>query len=149
MVHPISSLTMQWWVALEILDKILKTGTDLGAEVEVYLVEGRSVSAELKREVVSKSIESHHFGLSIRSVMDGCIGISSTSNPADWKKCLEASVASAKLATPQVWNGMPDPTPITGPHLSFDPSLKPEPATIKKILGSMLEGASRHPVSVT
>jgi PmbA protein len=140
---------MQWWVVLEILDKILKTGKDLGAEVEVYLVEGRSVSAELKREVVSKSIESHHFGLSIRIVMDGCIGISSTSNPADWKKCLEASVASTKLATPQVWNGMPDPTPITGPHLSFDSSLKPEPAIIKKILGSMLEGASRHPVSVT
>ena len=140
---------MQWWVALEILDTILKTGRGLADEVEVYLVEGRSVSAELKREVVSKSIESHHFGLSIRSVTDGRIGISSTSNPANWKKCLEASLASVKLATPQVWKGMPEPMPITGTHLSFDPSLKPEPATIRKILLSMLDGASRHPVSVT
>lgn len=140
---------MRWWAALEILDTILEAGKGLVDEIEAYLVEGRSVSAELKRDVVSKSIKSHHYGLSIRCITGGCIGTSSTSNPADWKKCLLASIASAKMATSQVWSGLPDPRPLHGPPLAFDSSLEPEPGAVQDILQDMLEGASRHPVSVT
>lgn len=140
---------MRWWAALEILETILQAGKGLADEIEAYLVEGQSVSAELKRDVVSKSIKSHHYGLSIRCITGGRVGISSTSQPADWKKCLLASVASAKLATPQDWNGLPEPGSLLGPPLSFDASLEPGHGAVQDILQAMLEGASRHPVSVT
>jgi PmbA protein len=140
---------MRWWAAVEILKDILKAGSGSADEVEVYLVEGRSVSAELKRTAVSKSIGSRHVSLSIRTITGGRIGTSSTSNPADWKRCLEAAVASGELATPQAWNGLPDPGPLGGADLSYDPALDPQPATARQILEAMVEGASRHPVQVT
>ena len=140
---------MRWWAAVEILDDILKAGRKSADEVEIYLAEGRSVSAELKRTVVSKSIESRHFSLSIRIITGGKMGTSSTSNPAEWRRCLEAAVASGKLATPQVWNGLPDLSVPGGPDLSYDPSLDPQPAAARELLEAMVDGASRHPVQVT
>jgi len=134
---------------VEILEDILKAGSRSADEVEVYLFEGRSVSAELKRTVVSKSIGSRHFSLSIRTISGGRIGTSSTSNPADWRRCLEAAVASGKLATPQAWKGLPDPGPLGGADLSYDASLDPQPAAARQMLEAMVEGASRHPVQVT
>ncbi len=134
---------------MEILDDILKAGSRSADEVEVYLVEGQSVSAELKREVVSRSIESRYFGLSIRTITEGRIGTSYTSNPADWRRCLEAAVASGKLATPQVWNGLPDPQSLGGADLSYDPTLEPGAAAVREMLVMMVEGAGRHPVRVT
>jgi PmbA protein len=136
-------------VAVEILEDILKAGSRSADEVEIYLIEGRSLSAELKRTVVSKSIESRDFSLSIRTITGGKIGTSSTSNPADWKRCLEAAVASGKLATAQAWNGLPDPGPLGGADLSFDPALDPQPSAARQMLEAMVEGASRHPVQVT
>ncbi|NYT08170.1 MAG: TldD/PmbA family protein [Methanomicrobiales archaeon] len=140
---------MRWWAAVEILDDILTAGSRSADEVEVYLIEGRSVSAELKRSVVSRSIESRHFSLSIRIITGGRIGTSSTSNPADWRRCLEAAVASGKLATPQVWNGLPGPQSLGGPDLSWDPAVDPGAAAVQGMLEGMVEGAGRHPVQVT
>ena len=140
---------MRWWVAVEICDEILKAGSRSAEEVEIYLVEGRSVSAELKRTVVSKSIESRHFSLSIRTITGGRIGTSSTSNPADWRRCLESAVDSGKLATPQAWDGLPDPRSLGGPDLSFDPAVDPQPGAARDMLEAMVEGALRHPVQVT
>ncbi len=140
---------MRWWVAVEILDDILKAGSKSAEEVEVYLIRGQSVSAELKRNVVSRSIESRYFSLSIRTITGGTIGTSSTSSPADWRRCLEAAVASGRLATPQEWNGLPEPRPLGGPDLSYDPAVKPGPAAVQGMLEAMVEGAGRHPVRVT
>ena len=134
---------------MEILDDILRAGSRSADEVEVYLVQGQSVSAELKRDVVSRSIESRHFSLSIRTITAGKIGSSSTSNPADWRRCLEAAVASGELATPQPWKGLPDPRPLGGSDLSYDPALEPGPGAVREMLEAMVEGAGRHPVQVT
>lgn len=134
---------------MEILEDILKAGVRHADEIEVYLVEARSVSAELKRDRVSRSIESRHFSLSIRTISGGRIGTSATSNPAGWRRCLEAAVASGKLATPQAWYGLPDPHSLEGPDLSYDPSVEPGPAAVRGILDALVEGAGRHPVQVT
>jgi PmbA protein len=140
---------MRWWAAVEVIDRILREGGVLADEVEVYLVEGRSVSLELKRTVVSRAVESWNFGLSIRTIDKGRIGSSSTSNPAAWRRCLEASLASGKIASPQNWDGLPKGDQGEGAPLSYDPSLKPDPVLLSGILEGMIAGASRYPVEVT
>jgi PmbA protein len=136
-------------VAVEIVEKILREARAMSGEVEVHLVEGRSVSLELKRTVVSRAVGSRHFTLSIRTIDRGQIGSSSTSNPAAWRQCLAASTSSGKLATAQKWDGLPSGELNDGPALSFDPDLKTDPVLLSGILDGMVSGASRYPVSVT
>lgn len=143
------SCPVRWWVAVFPIDEILRKGAALADEVEVYITEGHSVSGELKRTKVSRSVESRYFGLSIRTIKDGKIGNTSSSNPGDWEQCLAASVASGRLATPQPWNGLPDPAPIDNRPLAFDPSLTPNQDVLVDLLEGMIEGASSHPVEVT
>jgi PmbA protein len=133
---------------MEGIEEILREGRALAGEVEVYVVEGRSVSLELKRKEVSRAVESRSFALSIRTIDRDRIGTSSTSNPAAWRPCLAASVASGRLASPQSWGGLPSEG-REGPSLSFDPSLSPDPAVLSGILDGMVAGASRYPVEVT
>jgi PmbA protein len=140
---------MRWWAAVEVIEEVLKAGKAIATEVEVYLVEGRSMSLELRRTAVSQAVESHTFALSIRTIDQGRIGTSLTSNPAAWRQCLEASVTSGKLSTPQNWAGLPSDGNEEGPSLSYDPSLKPDPAILSGILDGMMAGASRYPVDVT
>lgn len=149
MVHRISSLPERWWVAVAPIEDILARGSAIADEVEVHIVRGRAVSADLKRRQVSRAAESRHFGLSIRTIQEGRIGSSSTSNPAEWERCLDAALASGSLATPQPWNGLPDPVPLDPRPIAYDPSLTPDPAVIREILSGMIEGASAHPVEVT
>jgi PmbA protein len=149
MVHRISFSKMRWWVVVEIIDDILKAGSRSADEVEVYFAEGQSASAELKRDTVSRSIESRYFSLSIRTIAGGKIGSSSTSNPAEWQKCLDAALASGRLATGQAWGGLPGPQVLKGPDLSYDPAVRPGAAAVKGMLEAMVEGAMRHPVQVT
>jgi len=143
------SSPMRWWAAVEVIEDILREGTRLVGEIEVYLVEGQSVSLELRRTTVSRAVESRNFVLSIRTIDQGRIGNSSTSNPAAWRQCLEASVASGRLASPQNWAGLPSEGRDGGAPLSYDPSLKPDPALLSGILNDMVEGASHYPVDVT
>ena len=131
------------------IEDLLARGSTIADEVEVYLYRGRSVSADLKRRQVSRAAESRHFGLSIRTITDGMIGSSSTSNPLDWVQCLDAAVASSRLATPQSWNGLPDPEQLDPTPVAYDPSLTPDTAVILDLLSGMIEGASAHPVEVT
>jgi PmbA protein len=139
---------MRWLVAVEAIEEILREGRALANEVEVFVVEGTSVSLELKRREVSRAVESRSFALSIRTIDRDRIGTSSTSNPAAWRQCLAASVASGRLASPQDWGGLPSEE-RKGPPLSFDPSLSPDPAVLSGILDGMVAGASRYPVEVT
>jgi PmbA protein len=149
MVHRMCSSLMRWWEAVEVIEEILRAGEGIAAEIEVYLVEGRSASLELRRTEISRAVESHNFALSIRTIDRGRIGTSSTSNPAAWRQCLEASVTSGRLASPQNWAGLPSEGRDEGLPLSFDPSLRPDPAILSRILDGMVSGTSRHPVDVT
>ena len=124
----------RWWVAVEWIEALIKEGAKRAREIEVFYVEGTSVSADLKKKKVSLATSSADCGLCIRTIDKGKIGASSTNNPEQWQECLDAAVASGRLATPQTWNGLPGPNPLPDADLSFDPSMTIEPANARELL---------------
>ena len=144
-----SCYAMRWWVAVEWIEALLRAGAKRVDELEVFFVEGISVSADLKKRNLSLATSSENCGLSIRTIDKGKIGASSTNNPKEWRECLDAAVASGRLATPQEWNGLPPPHEIPAADLSFDPAMIIEPEHARVLLSRMLEGAMQHPAEVT
>ena len=138
----------RWWVAVEWIEALIKEGAKRVREIEVFYVEGTSVSADLKKKKVSLATSSADCGLCIRTIDKGKIGASSTNNPEQWRECLDAAVASGRLATSQKWNGLPGPNPLPDADLSFDPSMTIEPENARELLQKMLEGAAEHPAEV-
>ncbi len=140
---------MRWWVAVEWIEQLLSEGQKTVDEVEVFYVEGTSVSADLKKNKINLATTSVDCGLGIRTIHKGRIGSSGTNNPAQWKQCLDAAIASGKLATPQEWKGLPESVPLSRTPLSFDPTIMIEPPVVVDLIGKMLEGAGQHPAEVT
>jgi PmbA protein len=140
---------MRWWVAVAWIEHLLKEGQKSVDEVEVFIVKGTSVSADLKKKKINLATQSMDCGLGIRTIHKGRIGSSSTNNPDQWKECLNAAIASGKLATPQEWEGLPEPAPLPTTPLSFDASLRIEPPLVIDLIERMLEGASKHQADVT
>lgn len=140
---------MRWWAAVELVERILQEGARLADEVEVYLSSGSSIAARLQRREIHYAAGSRHQGLSIRVIHKGCIGASGTQNPDQWRECLGAAVAGAKLATSQPWNGLPDPADLDQVPLNFDPDLRPEPESTRELLLGMIEGTAAYPVEIT
>lgn len=138
---------MRWWVAVAWIEDLIREGQKSVDEVEVFSVEGRSVSADLKQKKVNLATTSRDCGLGIRVIHNGRIGSSSTNNPDTWRDCLAAAIASAKLASPQTWNGLPEPVALPASPLSFDPSLECDPDIARGLLRQMLEGAAEHPAA--
>ena len=118
-------------------------------EVEVLYIDGESVSADLKQRKISLATTSRDCGLGIRTIHKGRIGSSSTNDPGRWQECLKAAIASGNLATPQGWEGLPEPVSLSLTPLTSDPSLKVEPAQAATLLGEMLAGAAAHNADVT
>lgn len=140
---------MRWWVAVAWIEELIREGQKSVDEVELFYVEGTSVSADLKRKKVNLATTSRDCGLGIRIIHKGRIGSSSTNDPETWRDCLAAAIASGKLATPQAWNGLPEPVPLPATPLSFDPSLECDPGIARDLLGKMLDGAAEHPAEIT
>jgi PmbA protein len=140
---------MRWWVAVAWIEELIREGQKSVDEIEVFYVEGTSVSADLKQKKVNLATTSRDCGLGIRTIHKGRIGSSSTNDPAGWRDCLAAAIASGKLATPQTWNGLPEPVSLPATPLSFDPSLECDPALARGLLGKMLDGAAEHPAEIT
>ena len=140
---------MRWWVAVAWIEELIREGQKSVDEVELFYVEGTSVSADLKRKKVNLATTSRDCGLGIRTIHKGRIGSSSTNDPETWRDCLAAAIASGKLATPQAWNGLPEPVPLPATPLSFDPSLECDPGIARDLLGKMLDGAAEHPAEIT
>jgi PmbA protein len=140
---------MRWWVAVAWIDELIREGEKAVDEVEVFYIEGTSVSADLKQKKVNLATTCRDCGLGIRTIHKGRIGSSSTNDPGKWRECLQAAMASGKLATPQAWGGLPEPVSIPSSPLSFDPGLKCEPAIVLDLLRKMLAGAAEHPADVT
>jgi PmbA protein len=136
-------------VAVAWIDQLLKEGARRVDEVEVFFAKGIAVSADLKRKNINIATRSDECGLGIRTIDKGRIGSSSTHNPKKWKECLNAAIASGKLATPQRWDGLPEPLARDHEEICHDPLLTVDPETATGLLGQMLEGASKHPVQVT
>jgi len=127
------------------LGRVIRAGERQAGEVEVFLVESRSVTAQLQRDRVDRAEESRSWGMGIRVITGGRIGVSATSDPGAWERCLQAAVDSALLATPQEWRGLPGPGPVAGEAPCFDPRIDPAPEAAHDILGKMLAGVAAHP----
>jgi len=140
---------MRWWVAVDWIEDLIREGQKSVDEVEVFYVEGTSVSADLKQKKVNLAITSRYCGLGIRTLHKGRIGSSSTNDPDKGRDCLAAAIASGKLATPLPWGGLPEPVSLTTSPLSFDPSLECDPGIARDLLRQMLEGAAGHPADIT
>jgi len=132
---------MRWLVAVEWIEDLLKEGERKADELELYYFAGTSTSADLKQRKVNLCSSSVESGLCIRTVSRGMIGSSSTNDPTQWRACLEAAVAGARLATPQEWTGLPDPVSLPDTDLAFDSTLEVGPETVHKLLDGMLNGA--------
>ncbi|MDT8357144.1 MAG: metallopeptidase TldD-related protein [Methanomicrobiaceae archaeon] len=132
----------------DLVEKVLAAGRRRCDEVEVYLLEGRSVEAELKRSLVGEATESLSCAIGIRTIDDGRIGASSTSNPSRWQECLEAALSGGKFSTPQEWHGLPGPAVLDREVPIFDPRVAVDPASARALLGALLIGASDHPAEV-
>jgi PmbA protein len=140
---------MRWWAAVEWIDQLLQEGQKSVDEVEVFYVQGRSISADLKQKKINLASASEDCGLGIRTIHKGRIGSSSTNDPTHWKECLDAAVASGHLATPLPWEGLPGAKDVSQTPLTFDPSMKVEPASALALLEQMLAGAEEHAADVT
>src|SRR5512136_1318465 len=140
---------MRWWVAVTWIEDLIREGQKSVDEVEVFYVEGTSVSADLKQKKVNLATTSRDCGLGIRTIHQGRIGSSSTNDPDTWRDCLRAAIASGELATPQAWNGLPGPVSLPSSPLSFDPALECDPDIARDLLLRMLEGAAEHPADIT
>jgi PmbA protein len=143
------SSMMRWWAAVETIEKIIRVGQKQVDEVEVCYFEGRSISADLKREKIGYATESRSSWLSIRVIDHGMIGASSTNNPEKWSECLNAAIKSAHFASPQSWEGLPAPVVMEGKPLCYDPSLELAASTVSSLLKDLIEGAGRHPSQIT
>jgi len=144
-----SCLTMRWWVAVAFIDRILREGARQADEVEIFYATGIAVSAELKRRNVNIATRSEECGLGIRTIDNGRIGSSTTHNPKRWRECLDAAIASGRLATPHRWDGLPKPAHPGTDLLCYDPSLTVDPPTAYGLLERMVEGSGEHNAEVT
>jgi PmbA protein len=140
---------MRWWAAVEWIDQVIKTGLMSVDEVELFYVEGRSISADLKQKKICLASASEDCGLGIRTIHKGRIGSSSTNDPLHWRECLDAAIASGHLASPLPWEGLPGAQDVSRTPLTFDPHMKVEPASALGLLEKMLAGAEEHPAEVT
>jgi PmbA protein len=136
-------------VAVVWIDQLIHEAQKTVDEVEVFYVKGTSVSADLKQKKVALATTSEDCGLGIRTIHKGRIGSSSTNNASQWRECLNAAIASGKLATPQEWDGLPDIVQLSRTPLSFDASIRIEPLVVINLIEKMLEGAAKHAADVT
>jgi len=140
---------MRWWVAVAWIEELIKVGQKTVDEVEVFFVQGTSVSADLRNRKISLATTAYDCGLGIRTIHEGRIGSSGTNDPARWRECLDAAIASSRLATPMKWDGLPDARPLAQEALTFDANVKIDPVVARDLLVAMLAGADEHPAEVT
>ena len=145
--------TMRWWVAVEAIEDLLADIIALGrqsvTEVECSFSEDRSVSVSLRKKEVATATESVSSVLSVRTISDGRIGVSTTNDPMRWKECLFAAIKSGRTATPQLWEGLPGPAVVDTTIASYDSAVDPGPQAAYLLLSGLLEGASAHPVDIS
>ena len=79
-----------------IIDDILRKGSKLADDIEVFFSEGFGVGLELKGRLIGEAEGSESWGIGIRVVKDGKIGCSSTNDP----KCFEMASANSPLGEP-------------------------------------------------
>ncbi|MDD1679031.1 MAG: TldD/PmbA family protein, partial [Methanomicrobiales archaeon] len=120
-------------------------GAKRAEEVEIYSVGGTALSLSLKSGVIDTAITTRSWGLGIRTIQEGRIGFSSTSDPMRWQECLEAAIASGKVATSQEWKGLPPSENLHVRALRADPAVSPDLEIATTLMEGLLAGANTHP----
>ncbi|MDI3506047.1 MAG: PmbA protein [Methanomicrobiaceae archaeon] len=132
----------------DLIEMVLREGERLADEVEVFSARGQSVSTEIKKGIIGVAEESEAWSMAIRTVRSGRIGFSSTGDPDRWRDCLDAALASGRLATPQRWEGFPGPAAFSGVPSSADRGLEVAVEDAARMVDDLLAGAAEHPVDV-
>ncbi|SCL75349.1 peptidase PmbA [Methanoculleus chikugoensis] len=132
----------------DLIERILREGERRADEVEVFYARGLSVAAEIKKGILGNAEESEAWSMAVRTVKDGRIGFSATSDPDRWKECLDAALASGRLATPQQWGGFPKPADLAGTPSAADGDLVVAVEDAARMVAELLSGAAEHPVEV-
>lgn len=132
----------------DLINRVLREGEREADEVEVFYARGESVSTEIKKGILGTAEESEAWSMAIRTVKDGRIGFSATSDPDRWRACLDAALASGRLSTPQQWGGLPKPTDLAGTASSSDRDLVVTVDDAAGMVADLLSGAAEHPVEV-
>lgn len=132
----------------DLIERILREGERRADETEVFYARGLSVGTEIKKGVLGNAEESEAWSMTVRTVRDGRIGFSATSDPDRWQECLDAALASGRLATPQQWGGFPKPADLAGTSSANDENLVVAVEDAAKMVEGLLSGAAEHPVEV-
>lgn len=91
-----------------------------GEQVEVYLVESRTVEVEVRDERVESFCAATDTGASVRVVTDGREGLAWAAHPAELPGALTAARANAAASEPDPTLGLPDPGDCSGPAVELD-----------------------------
>ena len=132
----------------DLIERILREGERQADEIEVFYARGLSIGAEIKKGVLGNAEESEAWSMAVRTVRDGRIGFSATSDPDRWQECLDAALASGRLATPQQWGGFPKPADLAGTPSANDENLVVAVEDAARMVDDLLSGAAEHPVEV-
>ncbi|MDD3858268.1 MAG: TldD/PmbA family protein, partial [Methanoculleus sp.] len=132
----------------DLIERILREGERQADEIEVFYARGLSIGAEIKKGVLGNAEESEAWSMAVRTLRDGRIGFSATSDPDRWQECLDAALASGRLATPQQWGGFPKPADLAGTPSANDENLVVAVEDAARMVDDLLSGAAEHPVEV-
>ena len=131
-----------------LIEKVLQEGERRADEVEAFCIRGRSVSAGIKKGILGTAEESESWSMTIRTIKDGRIGFSSTGDPDRWMECLDAALASGRIATAQEWGGLPVPDVAMFSAPSADLDLAVDIGNAAGMVEDLLAGAAEHPVDI-
>ncbi len=93
-------------LAYKALDYAEKAGAH---EAEVYFVEGRSISIDIRKDTIELAKESLVSGIGIRAIVNGAIGFSSTNDPSRIEDASLLAVKSARVrGRDEQWSGLPE-----------------------------------------
>lgn len=108
-----------WPVALE---EIIKKAKQKGADqIEVYLVEGRNLSVEIKGQKIEALEESVSSGYAIRVIKDQRLGFAYSNSMADIEDVLEKAIDNAFFVSPDEFFELPEPSGFYYNLDVFDP----------------------------
>jgi PmbA protein len=126
---------------------LLQTERSGADETEVYCIQGRSVSIDVRRDEIDLAKESLFWGIGIRAIVNGAVGFSSTN---DIESIDEACVLAVKSAgvrkSDPLWSGLPEKKESAVAKGIFDRKIADiEIETCIDLALEMIEGAKSIP----
>ena len=136
-------------MGVKLIDEILRAAEKITDETEILLARSESIGADLKQNDIAIGNRTQGFGLIIRVINNGKIGVSCTDNPDSWKKCLDAALVSSRFADPIPWKGLPGPENLSQEPLAYDNRITPDPDLIMELISQLKSGSDKYPANIT